>query len=121
MKSETRTVLGFFAASVVPAAYLAVVFPLSGSRDPASILGSLVVTYYFSALTTGFIGLPTFLLLNKFDLVTWWSAVACGAIAGAIALSVVAGGFERTIALMYAAIGATAGLVFWLVWRRGRA
>jgi hypothetical protein len=120
MKSDLRTVLGFLAASVVPAAYLAIAFPLSGSRDPASVFGSFVVAYYFSALATGFLGLPSFLLLSKFDLVTWWSSVACGAAAGVVALAVVAGGLENAVALMYAAIGAGAGLVFWIVWRQGR-
>jgi hypothetical protein len=120
MKSELRTVLGFVAASVVPAAYLAIAFPLSGSRDLASVVASFVVAYYFSALATGFLGLPLFLLLSKLDLVTWWSSVACGAAAGVVALAVVTGGLENAVSLMYAAIGAGAGLVFWLVWRQGR-
>lgn len=120
MKSELRTVLGFVAASVVPAAYLAIAFPLSDSRDPASVFSSFVVAYYFSALATGLLGLPLFLLLSKFDLVTWWSSVACGAAAGVVVLAVVAGRLEDAVALMYAALGAGAGLVFWLVWRQGR-
>ena len=119
MKPELRTVLGFVTASAIPAACLAIAFPLFGSRDPASVFGSFVVFYYFSALATGFLGLPAFLLLSKFGLVTWWSSVACGAAAGIIALAAVSGGLENSIALTYAAIGAGAGLVFWLVWRQG--
>ena len=121
MKAELRTMLGFLAASVVPAAYLAIAFPLSGERDPASVLGTFVVAYYFSALATGLVGLPAFLLLSRFRLVTWWSSIACGAMAGAISLFAVAGSVEKTSVLRYVAIGSVAGLAFWLVWNSGRA
>ena len=70
MKQEYRTVLAFLTASIVPALYLAVMYPLSGVHDWRSVLGTFVVFYYFSAAATGLLGLPAFLVLLRFKLVT---------------------------------------------------
>jgi hypothetical protein len=76
MKQTTATLLGFLAASVLPATYLSVVFPLSGERDVQSVLLSAFVFYFFAAVATAIFGLPTYLVLKRFNLVTWWSAWA---------------------------------------------
>jgi len=121
MKPEYRTLLAFLAASVVPATYMAIAFPLSGEREPGSILGTFIVVYYFSALATGLVGLPAFLLLSKFRLVTWWSSLSGGALAGAITLFAILGGVETTPALRFVALGSVSGLAFWFVWKSGQA
>jgi hypothetical protein len=121
VKPQYRTVLAFLGASVFPAAYLAVVFPLSGERDLPSVLGTFLVAYWFSALAAGLVGLPAFLLLSKFNLVAWWSAVGCGALAGIAALVAVSDNTDGATALRFSALGAGAGLLFWLVLRSGPA
>ena len=122
MKAEIRTPLGFLAASVVPAAYLAIAFPLSGQHDPASVMGTFVVVYYFSALATGLLGLPAFLLLSRLKLVTWWSSIACGALAGGISLFVMVGNTQPAVVpFRFVALGSVSGLLFWLVWNSGPA
>ena len=121
MKPHYRTALAFLGASVLPAAYLAGVFPLSGERDPPSVLGSFFVAYWFSALATGLVGLPAFLLLSKFNLVAWWSAIGCGALAGLLALVAVSGNPDGASVLRFAVLGSSAGLLFWLVLRSGPA
>src|SRR5688572_24911919 len=121
MKAEYRTALAFLGAAALPAAYLAVASPLSGVRDPSSIFGTFLVAYWFSCLLAGLVGLPAFLLLSKFNLVTWWSAIGCGAISGVVALVAILGAFEGPVALRYSVLGAGAGLLFWLVLRSGPA
>ncbi len=121
MKPEVRTALAFLAASIVPAAYLAVAFPLSGYHDAGSTFGTFVVVYYFSAVATGLLGFPAFLLLSKRNLVAWWSSIMCGALAGAASLVAVSSNIDNTTALRFLLLGAAAGLFFWLVWRSGPA
>lgn len=118
MKQEYKTLLAFLTASVVPAIYLAVVYPLSGIRDLRSVLATVFVVNYFTAAATGLLGLPAFLVLRKFGLVAWWSSLVGGALVGATAHFAVAPGVEDITSLLrFATLGAFAGLAFWLVWR----
>jgi hypothetical protein len=122
MKPEYSTALAFIAASAIPAAYLGAAFPLSGERDLGSVVGTFVVVYWFSFIATAVIGVPAFLLLGKFNLVAWWSAIACGAFAGFAAYAaVVSGNSEPQSAFRYLGLGACSGLAFWLVLRSGQA
>ena len=120
MKKTSATLLGFIAASVLPAAYLAVVFPLSGYRDPQSILGSFLVVYYFAAAATVILGVPAYLVLEKFNLVTWWSATGCGALAGLLTALAVTSNSDQATQSRFAVLGAVAGLLFWSIWKAGR-
>ena len=119
MKHEHKTALAFLTASIVPAMYLAVVYPLSGVHDWRSILGTFIVFYYFAAAATGLLGLPAFLVLRKFKLVTWWSSLCGGALVGAVTqVAVTSGRFDEIESLSrLSMLGAIAGLAFWLVWR----
>lgn len=121
--SQTRaTVLGFLAASILPAAYLAVAAPLGGQRNLLSIFGSFFVLYYFSFLATGLLGVPAFLALNKYKLVAWWSAIGTGLLVGPLAL-VIATSLRSSNPenlLRFSAIGGIAGFAFWIFWRLGR-
>ena len=120
VKPEYRTVVAFLGASVVPAAYQAIAFPLSGERDTISFLGTFVVAYWFSTLATVIVGIPALLLLSKFGLVGWGSAVGSGALAGLVTyVALLAGHVEGPVALRFLILGAGAGLVFWLVFRSG--
>lgn len=114
--------LGFLVASLLPAAYLAVAFPISGQRDLQSLLGSFVVFYFFVAAATAILGIPAFLVLNKLKLVTWWSTIGCGAFLAPLALFVVTfPGFPGVgILSTYAMLGGAAGCMFWIFWQAGR-
>ena len=120
MKQTTATLLGFLAASVLPATYLSVVFPLSGERDVQSVLLSAFVFYFFAAVATAVFGLPTYLVLKRFNLVTWLSAVGCGALAGALTIAALTASSDPSAQLRFTILGAAAGLLFWSVWRVGR-
>ena len=121
--SQTRaTVLGFLAASIVPAAYLAVAAPLGGQRNLVSIFGSFFVLYYFSFLATGLLGVPAFLVLKKYKLVAWWSAIGTGLLVGPLALVIATslGSSNPENLLRFSAIGGIGGFAFWIFWRLGR-
>jgi hypothetical protein len=127
MLRETRrpavaTTLGFIVASMLPATYLAIGYPISGERDLSSIVGSFLVIHFFVSLATLLLGVPAYLALRRLRLIRWWSATFGGALIGAAALqSVVSRGhFEPAMVLRYAMLGAAAGLVFWAIWRSGR-
>lgn len=122
MKQTTAIVLGFLAASMFPGVYLATVYPLGGNNDLLSVLGSFIVFYYFVAMATVVFGVPIFLVAYKLKLVTWWSAIACGALAGIAGLVAVFGrvGINLEVSLTYATLGGSAGFIFWMFWRTGR-
>lgn len=110
--------VGFVMASIFPAAYIAVVAPLSGERDFLSIIGSFIVFYFFSAVVTLIFGLPGFLILQKMQIITWWSAVCYGMLVGSIVHIIVtyAVGIDLTLLVKYAAIGGFSGFIFWIFW-----
>jgi hypothetical protein len=119
MKQKYKTLLAFLTASIIPALYLAVVYPLSGVRDWRSVIGTFFVAYYFAAAATVLLGLPAFLILRKLKLVAWWSSLGGGALVGAVTDVAVTSGRVNDIQslLRFATLGAIAGLAFWLVWR----
>jgi hypothetical protein len=110
-------VLGLLAASTVSAACFAIAFPLSGFRDPVSVLGTFAVALFFSSCAAVALGLPLFLVLDRMRLARWWSAAACGALAGVLAIVAVRVTADLEISTVgaFAALGALAGLVFWTV------
>lgn len=121
MNQTLATFLGFAVASIIPAAYLAVAFPLSGTRDAQSIVGSFAVVYYFSAVAAVFLGVPCFLLMKKIKFVNFWSATLCGAFVGCAALVATTSveSADRASLLMYAVLGAVSGFTFWVVRKLG--
>lgn len=123
VKQTFATGLGFLAASVLPAAYLAIVFPLSGDRDLQSIVGTFLVAYFFAASATVILGLPMLLVLNKLNLVRWWSATSSGALVGIIAIFIVrfSVNIDLVTVLRFAMLGGAAGFLFWIFWRTGPA
>jgi hypothetical protein len=120
MKQTTAALLGFLAAPILPAIYLAIVYPLSGNRDVISISGSFLLFYNFSAVATAIFGVPSYFALKRYSLVAWWSAAACGGLAGALSIAFWTSGFEASIQLRFTLLGAASGLLFWSIWRASR-
>lgn len=121
MKQTSAAVIGMIAASILPAAYLAILHPLSGERDIQSIVGTFLVAYFFSAVAALFLGIPVFLVLNRLKLVYWWSAAGSGALVGAISLATIrfGGVIDVATSWRFVMLGACAGLIFWAIWRLG--
>lgn len=112
--------LGFVAAPLFPAAYFSIVYPISGNRDYVSILGTFALGYMFAVAGVVFLGVPIFFLLNRLKLIRWWSAVCAGAFVGVVLQLVITSGRSVDIdpLAMFALLGAIAGLVFWIFWRK---
>jgi predicted membrane-bound mannosyltransferase len=53
-------------------------------------------------------------------LVTWWSALGWGAVAGALTARTLLGKNDSENQLLFALLGGVAGLLFWLFWKEGR-
>lgn len=126
MKRRTFTLLAFLAASVLPAAGLAILH--AGSQGAAPHVTALFPAYYqFSAAVTVLIGLPAYFVLEQFALVRWWTASVCGGLAGGAVISTIAWLFSdlslRDPAMfgLFGSFGAAAGLLFWVIWRLGQA
>lgn len=122
MNQRSATAAGFIAASVLPAVLLSVVDPISGQRDAQSVIGSFLVTYFFTASATLALGLPCFMMLRRVGAAGLWSAVFAGALVAVVALALVrfSISLEAITVLKFASLGAAAGFVFWLFWRSGQ-
>ena len=124
MKSHIRqwqaTLLGFLVASLLPAAFLAFAFPLSGERDVSSVSATFVVTFWFSVLFVGGLGVPMFLAIRRLGLVSWWSAAIGGAIGGVMVPLILTSNSQPTeVLIRFTSLGAISGLLFWACWRIG--
>ena len=121
MRQGTATVIGFVAASILPAAMLSVWAPLSGTPSIASVAASFVVAYPFSAGFTLLLGLPAFLFLRRFAPGRWWSVLAVGFLLG-IPVGIIIrlpGPPNPNDMLVHGPLAAGSTLLFWLIWRLG--
>ena len=121
MRQWQATLLGFLAASLLPAVFQATVFPLSGERDVASISATFLVAYWFSALFVGILGVPMFLILRRLGLVSWWSAAIGGTLGGVMVPFILINNPEVAVLTRFTVLGAVSGLLFWTCWRLGAA
>ena len=117
MRKTIAAVLGFLAAALVPALILGMGTPIAGN-----LTSKLVFTFVFfgySAIASLVLGGPFFLVFLSFKRVRWWSALCVGAAIGAAVDEVLLSGSTNRVrgALLFAAIGAAAGLTFWIVWK----
>jgi uncharacterized membrane protein YvlD (DUF360 family) len=119
MSKVAAAIVGFLAASLIPALMFAVLTPVSGRFDLPSMLGLFTVGYFFSAMATILFGLPAFFLIHYFRLIRWWSTLAAGCAVGAIVAIIVRlpNRVEVNDLLVMCAMGTAAAFAFWLVWR----
>lgn len=120
----TRTqamITGLITAAILPAAYLAIAFPLAPDSWSA-VIGSFFVFLFFSTAATLVLALPLLLMLRKLGLVRWWSALIAGGLVGAVALFCVTSFQSANVqtTMQYVVLGAISGLSFWVFWRLGR-
>jgi hypothetical protein len=111
--------LGFFAASLVPP----IVFVSRGASDGAvgllDIFAAFLLLLFFSVAMVALFGVPAFLLLRRFKLVDWWSALGTGLVIGAVLGFLIGAPDSPEISdvLTMAGTGAASGLAFWFVYR----
>jgi hypothetical protein len=121
MKPFVAGLIAYLAAIAVPSLFVAA---LSQSFVAAALVSS------FGALYALVVGIPIFLVLNRYRLVTWWWALASGFVAvAAFDVPAILNHWQYMAAQGYlgemiksAAIkglyGAGGGFTFWFVWTR---
>jgi hypothetical protein len=122
VRELVSVVIGGLIASVVPAAVLALIWPLSGRPTFDSYFATFVVLLPFSVATVVVLGLPAFLLLRPLRPSNWWSVSVIGFLLGLVTAVISRlpshpGIFES---LVMASLGALSAFIFWIVWNYGR-
>jgi hypothetical protein len=85
----------------------------------SEFLVTLVVAYVFAGSATLVIALPAYLVLRRFKLVRWWSALVAGSAVGFL-FALMVGPFTSPLlhgTFPMLIIGAASGLVFWFICR----
>ena len=111
MKKRTATVASFVVAPLVAAIALSAMETVSTDRL-VDILEWTLIFYISILVLTLLIGLPAFMLMKRFDKVTWWSASLTGIISGTVMCIL-------GLSLSVIVVGGLNGLVFWLIWKQG--
>ncbi len=90
MKKRTAIVVGFLAASAIPALQFVVLSLVLGVRNHSTSLSERVllaavsfwVFYPYSILFTGVFVVPIFFLSTRLGLANWWFSLVAGALVG---------------------------------------
>lgn len=82
MNRSVAILIAISASSIVPAVLLATFAPLGESHEFSALAGSFIVALPFSIIANVALGLPAFLLLAKFEVVKWWTALLSAVILG---------------------------------------
>jgi hypothetical protein len=120
MNRRNSTILGFLVAPLVSAVLLTGV--AGGNIGYVSSIGLLPATYVFALGVALLIGLPAYLLINRFGKITWWSALLVGVFCGIVGSITYRLPNELRIVDFYlmVPIGGLSALVFWVIWRWGK-
>lgn len=130
MPERWAAIIGFVVASAIPPLVLAALAVVSESgigvgrltEDLLFFSISFLVFFPYSMIFTAALGVPSFLFLRRLGLVTWWTAVAVGVVAGIVVSATVRSGSQSYIeALTKFVLSATlAALAFWVIWKQLR-
>jgi hypothetical protein len=118
MRTRTAAIVGFVVSSLVPTIVFALFTPVAGRFDFEAALGALPVFFFFSALVTALLGVPSFLVLFRLRLVRWWSALATGLSIGILVglLLRIPNAVQVRDLLVMGTTGGISALAFWFVW-----
>lgn len=121
MKRIAAGLIGFIAAPLIAATLVGAMGLIAGRLDLDWLLKSLPVFYFFSLLATILFGSPIFFTLLYFNLISWWSALGAGILAGFLtAIAIRFPGLVQINDLMVMGLtGAASSFGFWLIWRQG--
>jgi hypothetical protein len=128
MRPAMPTVVAFLVAPLIAAFSLSVAGSVETGLTNFSLLvllGWTVVFYFYAALATAVLGLPSFLLLRKLGVVRWWSAILVGIAVGIVVFVLVdprglAAVLSEPRSIVWGGIGALSAFAFWAIWRRGQ-
>lgn len=125
MKEIPAIITATLVAPVVPATVLTALIPFNSAADMSSFstfFGAFVVSYISSANAGVVFGLPVFFLLRYLKLASWWCAAIAGSGVGILVAVVFPRGVFSAGAELWLDVfmGATAALLFWLIWQRSQ-
>lgn len=114
--------VGFVIAPILPAFILAVASPVTREGDVGHIIQGTLFFYFYSALFTLLLGVPTFVVLWKSRLITWWAVLVSGfALGSIVAIALRLPSLDGILHIpMFGLTGAATTFLFWLIWRLGR-
>ena len=114
---NTLTLPGLFVAPLVVALILAGFGDFSGGFNVLGLLFVYVLAFFGMCI----FALPLFLLLDRMNLVRWWSCLAAGLFVGGLIAWIArlpnSSGVEDV--LPFAVTGAASALSFWAIWWLG--
>ena len=115
--------LGYVLASLVPAVAFALATPIHRGGFSPDQLGMVPVFLVYSFVAVALIGLPIYFLLRKLRLVTWWSSLLAGGVAGVIITIVLRLPSLPPLKdfIFVCPVAALSAFIFWLTLRLGGA
>ena len=118
MNDKTKRVLRAFAlAPLAPGLLIGILGGIiDGDYGPISFFGCLVCCGYFTYPLTLLVGVPAYLLINRYATLRCGHVLALSGLTGA-AMAVWLWA-DAAALLLCVALGLSAGLAFWLLWRR---
>lgn len=116
MRKHVATTLGLLIAPLIAALSLVAIAVAKNGLHllDESTLGWALIFYCYTLGVTLIIGLPAYLLLNRYGKVTWWSAILVGLLSGAAMVFIL-----DYYYFLVVPIGGLSAFVFWLIWTRG--
>jgi hypothetical protein len=121
MTRGLAVIVAGLAAPVAPAVAFALALVFSFRNGPWALV-SFPLWYLVTLVAEVVLGGPLLLIAWRLRIVTWWASALAGGLVGvAVLLTLQSLHFRGASgALLMGALGAAAGLVFWLIARLGR-
>ena len=113
-----RITLAFAVAPLLAAVLYAIAGLIRSAYSmPGEFWVTIVVAYVYAFIGTVVIALPAFLVAGRLKIVRWWSALIAGAVLGLLFSSLigVSGDGAWLWRVELTGIGATSGIMFWLI------
>ena len=123
-KAMRHTIYGALFAPILAAVLLTVPGWLEyGDNIAFGPLGSFLISLLSCSVAEIVLGVPMLILGFRTRMIRWWTAMLAGAATGVVTATVINLPYQPlpTNLVRDGAVGALAGLGFWLVWRRGSA
>lgn len=123
IKSQTTaTIFGFLIAPLAPVSLMGIM-SLPNNGPWSVFFGVALIVYIYACIFMLIIGLPIYIALTKLNLMRWWAISMVGIlVGGAIGYAYRLPFYpERYQSGLVQGLGCgIAGIVFWMIWRRGK-